>query len=269
MSPAASSAAPAAEPGPAALATYPDLRGRSVLISGGATGIGEALTRAFAAQGARVAFVDLAREAGEALAAELAGQGATIRFAPVDVTDAAAYQAAIRAAAEAHGPITALLNNAANDQRHGVGEVGPDRFDSIVAVNLKHAFVAAQAAAPMMRAAGGGTIVNFGSISWMMAGAGYPVYAACKAATHGLTRSLARDLGRDRIRVNTLVPGWVMTEKQLRLWVDDAAREQIARSQCLPGPVLPWNIAQMALFLASDASAMCSAQNFIVDGGWV
>lgn len=250
-------------------ALYPDLRRRSVLISGGATGIGEALVRAFAGQGARVAFVDLDREAGEALAEELCEDGAEILFQPVDITDSGRYQAAIRTAAERFGPITALLNNAANDQRHGIEQISPDRFDQIVSVNLKHAFVAAQAVAPMMRAAGGGAIVNFGSISWMMAGGGYPVYATCKAATHGLTRSLARDLGQDRIRVNTLVPGWVMTEKQLRLWVDDAAREQIARAQCLPGPLLPKHIAQMALFLASDASSMCSAQNFIVDGGWV
>lgn len=250
-------------------ALYPGLEGRSVLISGGASGIGEALVRAFAAQGARTAFVDLARKEGEALASELEAGGAEVLFSRCDVTDVAAYRAAIREAAEKHGPITALLNNAANDMRHGLEAVSSDRFDELVAVNFKHAYFAAQAVAPMMREAGGGAIVNFGSIAWMIPGAGYPVYAACKAAAHGMSRALAKDLGGDRIRVNTLAPGWTMTEKQLRLWVDDAAREEIARSQMLPDPLMPKHIADMALFLASDAAEMITAQQFIVDGGWV
>jgi len=254
---------------PPTRATYPDLRGRTVLISGGATGMGEALVRAFAEQGARTAFVDIAAEDGRALADALAAEGAEVLFEPCDVTDVPGYQAAIRRVADRFGPITVLLNNAANDTRHALDTVEPARFDALIGVNLKHALFATQAVAPMMRRAGGGSIINFGSIGWMMAGGGYPVYAACKAAMHGLTRGLARDLGRDRIRVNTLVPGWVMTEKQLRLWVDDAAREAIARGQCLPGAVEPQHIAAMALFLASEASAMCTAQNFIVDGGWV
>lgn len=250
-------------------AQYPDLRGKTVLISGGATGIGAALTEGFARQGATACFVDLELEAGEALSNRLAEEGFHAPFARVDITEIAAYQAQIHAFAEAHGPITVLLNNAANDLRHSLEGLTPQMFDDLISVNLRHQLFAAQAVAPMMRTAGGGSIINFGSVGWMMATGGYPVYAAAKAAIHGLTRGLARDLGPAHIRVNTLVPGWVMTEKQIRLWVDDAARDLIANSQCMPGAVLPEHIANMALFLGSDVSAMCSAQNYIVDGGWV
>ncbi len=250
-------------------AIYHDLVNKTVFISGGASGIGEFLVRAFAAQGSRTAFVDIDVSAGHALAAELAAQGQTVRFLPCDITDTHAYQKAIQSVAQEWGAITVLVNNAANDVRHALDSINPDRFDQLLAVNLRHALFAAQAIAPMMQQAGGGSIINFGSVGWMMATGGYPVYAAAKAATHGLTRGLARDLGKHHIRVNTLVPGWVMTEKQLRLWVDDAAKRKIAESQCMPGVVKPEHIAQMALFLASEVSAMCSAQNFIVDGGWV
>ncbi|MFC6668807.1 SDR family NAD(P)-dependent oxidoreductase [Marinobacterium aestuariivivens] len=250
-------------------AIYPDLDGRTVLISGGASGIGASLVEAFARQGARTAFVDIDADAGQALEEKLRTEGREVLFRPCDITDMRAYQSTIREFADRYGPITALLNNAANDVRHTLDAISYERFDELVAVNLKHAMFATQAVAPMMRQAGRGSIVNFGSVGWMMASPGYPVYAASKAAVHGMTRGLARDLGADGIRVNTLVPGWVMTDKQLQLWVDDAAKELIKRSQCLAGRVLPEHIAQMALFLASDASAMCSAQNFIVDGGWV
>lgn len=257
------------EKGAGMQAVYADLEGKTVLISGGASGIGEALVCAFAQQGARVAFVDMAQSQGEALAARLSAQGHRVEFAHCDITDEAVYQAAIGRFAQTLGPITVLVNNAANDVRHSLEEVDAQAFDKLISVNLKHAFFASQAVVPMMKAAGAGSVINLGSIGWMMASSGYPVYAASKAATHGMTRALARELGPWRIRVNTLVPGWVMTEKQLAMWVDDAARELISRSQCLPGSVEPGHIAQMALFLASDASAMCSAQNFIVDGGWV
>lgn len=258
-----------AEKQPGQHAVYPDLKGRTVLISGGASGIGEAMVVAFARQGAQVAFVDKAQEQGEQLAARLTEDGHRVEFIPCDITDEAAYQAAIRRFAQSLGPITVLVNNAANDVRHTLDEVDAQTFDKLISVNLKHAFFASRAVVPMMKEAGQGAIINLGSIGWMMASSGYPIYAASKAATHGMTRALARELGPSRIRVNTLVPGWVMTEKQLALWVDDAARELIARSQCLPGSLLPEHIANMALFLASEASAMCSAQNFIVDGGWV
>lgn len=246
-------------------AVYPDLRDRSVFVSGGATGIGEALVRAFAAQGSRTAFVDIDVQAGQALAAEL---GDAVHFAPCDITDTPAYQAAIRAAADRFGPVTALINNAANDLRHSLEDLTPQRFDELVAVNLKHSLFAAQAVAPMMRAAGGGSIVNFGSISWMIPQGNFPSYATSKAGIHGMTRTLAKDLGPDGVRVNTVVPGWVMTEKQRRLWLDEAGKRAIAENQLLQRPLMPEHIAQMVLFLASDASAMCTAQNFTVDGGW-
>lgn len=250
-------------------AVYPDLKGKAVLISGGASGIGEFMVRAFAAQGAKVGFVDRAQSQGERLAALLSSQGHTVEFVCCDITDEIAYKAAIARFEHSLGSITVLVNNAANDVRHTLEEIDSETFDRLIAVNLKHAFFAAKAVVPMMKNAGSGSIINLGSVGWMMASAGYPVYAASKAAAHGMTRALARELGPNGIRVNTLVPGWVMTEKQLALWVDDAAKELISRSQCLPGSVLPEHIANMALFLASDVSAMCSAQNFIVDGGWV
>lgn len=253
----------------AGLARYPSLEGRPVLISGGASGIGEALVRAFARQGARVGFVDLAAEEGEALAAELAGGGATVSFRRCDITDTEAYRAAIGVIEAENGPTLALINNAANDTRHDWRDVTPEEYDKRIAVNMKHAFFAIQAVAPAMIAAGVGSIINFGSVGWMMATGGYPAYAAAKASAHGLTRSFARDLGQHGIRVNTLVPGWVMTKRQLDLWVDDAANELIDRSQCLAGRVMPEDIASMALWLAADDSRMCSGQNFIVDGGWV
>lgn len=254
---------------PSGKAVYADLAGRTVLISGGATGIGRALVTAFAKQGARTAFVDIDDKHGKALASELSEAGHQVLFLRCDITDIKAYQAAIHKVAEQFGPITALLNNAANDVRHALDSISVERFEELIAVNLRHATFATQAVVPMMRQAGGGAIINFGSVGWMMASAGYPVYAASKAATHGLTRGLARDLGKDRIRVNTLVPGWVMTDKQLAMWVDETAKEQIRQNQCMPGQLLPEHIADMALFLASDAAAMCTAQNFIVDGGWV
>jgi NAD(P)-dependent dehydrogenase (short-subunit alcohol dehydrogenase family) len=257
------------EKDPGMHAVYPDLKHKTVLISGGASGIGESMVCAFARQGAKVAFVDRAQGQGERLAALLCAEGHTVEFVHCDITDEIAYKAAIGRFAQSLGPIDVLVNNAANDVRHTLDEVDSETFDKLISVNLKHAFFATRAVVPMMKAAGGGAIINLGSVGWMMASSGYPVYAASKAAAHGMTRALARELGPSRIRVNTLVPGWVMTEKQLALWVDDAAKELISRSQCLPGSVEPAHIANMALFLASDVSAMCSAQNFIVDGGWV
>ena len=250
-------------------ATYPSLKGVPVIISGGASGIGEHIVRAFAAQGSKVGFVDIAGDLGRKLESELTAAGQTAAFTEVDITDIAAYQAAIRDFEARHGGALALVNNAANDTRHDWRTVTPEEFDARVAVNIRHMFFAIQAVAPGMIAAGKGSIVNFGSVGWMMATGGYPAYAASKAAAHGLTRSFARDLGRHNIRVNTLVPGWVMTKRQLALWVDDEANALIDRSQCLAGRVMPDDIARMALFLGSDDARMCSGQNFIVDGGWV
>jgi D-xylose 1-dehydrogenase len=252
-----------------AYARYPSLQRRPVLITGGATGIGATLVEHFVEQGARVGFVDIDAAAGEALAARLSHAEMAPMFLATDITDIAALRTAIARVRQAFGPIRALLNNAANDRRHTVDSVTPESWDAGIAVNLKHQFFAAQAVAPDMQAAGGGSIINFGSVSWMLKQGSLPTYATSKAAVQGLTRSLARDLGVHGIRVNTLVPGWVMTDKQLRLWVDDAARAEIAKGQCINQPVLPEHVARLALFLAADDSAMCTAQDFIVDGGWV
>jgi NAD(P)-dependent dehydrogenase (short-subunit alcohol dehydrogenase family) len=225
---------PTSTPEAAAFARYPSLQGRTVFISGGASGIGECLVEQFQAQGARVGFVDIAVEAGEALVQRLRGRpscngpATEPLFVPCDLTDVAALRAAVAGVVEALGPVRVLLNNAANDQRHRIEEVTPESWDAAQAVNLRHAFFAAQAVLPGMRAAGGGSIVNFGSVSWMLRQGGLAAYAAAKAAMHGLSRTLARDLGPQGIRVNTLVPGWTMTERQLRLWVDD----QIGRASC-------------------------------------
>ena len=248
---------------------YPSLKGRCVLITGGATGIGATLVEQFAAQGAKVGFIDLDVPNALALKArvEQAG-GAQVHFEAADITDIAALRAAIDKARAANGPITVLLNNAANDTRHRIEDTTPESWDAGIAVNLKHQFFAAKNVAADMKASGGGAIVNFGSVSWKLKQGGMPVYTTSKSAVQGLTRSLARDLGPFRIRVNTLVPGWVMTEKQIRLWLDDAGRAEIARGQCINRPLQPEHIAHMALFLAADDSAMCTAQDFIVDGGW-
>jgi D-xylose 1-dehydrogenase len=253
-----------------AYARYPSLQDRAVLITGGATGIGACLVRRFVEQGARVGFVDIDAAAGHALADTLGGTGSHAPvFVQVDLTDIAALRSSFAALRMKIGPVGALLNNAANDRRHDVAGVTPESWDAGIAVNLKHQFFAAQAVLPDMQAAGGGSIVNFGSISWMLKQGGMAAYTTSKAAVQGLTRSLARDLGVHGIRVNTLVPGWVMTDKQLALWVDDAAKAEIAKGQCINKALLADDIANMALFLAADDSAMCTAQDFIVDGGWV
>ncbi len=250
-------------------AHYPSLADRTVLITGGATGIGACLVEQFAAQGAKVGFIDIDVAAGAALANRLANARHAPCFVEADLTNIAALEAAIDAVRQRFGPIAALLNNAANDRRHRIEDTTPEAWDAGIAVNLKHQFFAARSVAQDMRKAGGGAIVNFGSVSWMLKQGGMPVYTTAKAAVQGLTRSLARDLGPFNIRVNTLVPGWVMTDKQVRLWVDDAARAEIARGQCINQPLEPQHIARMALFLAADDSAMCTAQDFVVDGGWV
>ena len=250
-------------------ARYPSLADRTVLVTGGATGIGASLVEQFAAQRARVGFIDIDADAGAALVERLGRAATAPVFIAADLTDVAALRAAVEDVQQHLGPITVLVNNAANDQRHAIDATTPESWDAGIAVNLKHQFFAAQAVAPGMAAAGGGSIINFGSISWMLKQGGMPVYTTAKAAVQGLTRSLARDFGPMNIRVNTIVPGWVMTERQLRLWVTDAGRADIARGQCLARPLLPEHIARMALFLASDDSAMCTAQDFIVDGGWV
>jgi len=250
-------------------AVYPSLEGRTVLVTGGASGIGAEIVRQFAWQHAKVAFVDIDADAGTALARELAADARHAPlFLPCDLRDIDALHAAVAQVQAALGAVTVLVNNAADDSRHTVEETTAASWDAGMAVNLRHQFFAAQAVAPAMRAAGGGSIVNLGSISWMLKQGGMPVYTTAKAAVQGLTRTLAREFGGGGIRVNTLVPGWVMTERQLRLWVSAEGRERIAQSQCIPRNVLPQDIARAALFLAADDSAMITAQDLVVDGGW-
>ena len=252
----------------AQFATYPSLIDRTVLVTGGATGIGASLVEHFAGQGAKVGFIDIDTQAGTLLAAGLAAARTAPMFVGADLTDTAAMLSAIDSVRRRLGPIVVLINNAANDQRHSIADTTPESWDACIAVNLKHQFFAAQAVVADMQQAGGGSIVNLGSVSWMLKLSGMPVYATAKAAVAGLTRSLARDLGPSNIRVNTLVPGWVMTERQRRLWLDDAGRAAIARGQCIDRPLMAEHIARMALFLAADDSALCTAQDFVVDAGW-
>ena len=258
----------ASTPNMPSYATFPSLKNRTVLVTGGATGIGASFVEHFAAQGAHLGFIDLDQHAGAALAAQLQSQGVTAHFVCADITDTPATVAAI-AAIRAHcGLITVLVNNAANDARHSVTQTTPASWDAGVAVNLKHQFFCAQAVVPDMQAAGGGSIINLGSISWMLKMGGLPVYTICKAAVQGLTKSLARDLGDYNIRVNSLVAGAVLTDKQLKLWLDAERIAEINRNQCLHRSIYPGDVARMALFLAADDSAMCTAQDFVVDGGW-
>jgi len=252
-----------------AFATYPSLSGRTVLVTGGASGIGEAIVRAFAGQKAKVGFVDIQEKEGNSLATELRGQGAKTHFETVDITDTAALQAASARVASSLGAINVLVNNAANDTRHDWQGETPESFDKRLAVNLKHQFFAIQSVAPGMIEAGGGSIVNFGSISWRIGMGGMPGYTASKAAIEALTRSFARDLGPHRIRVNTVLPGWIMTKRQLELWFDENAARIVADRQCLPDRIQPDAVARLVLFLASDDSAMCTSQNFVIDGGWL
>lgn len=249
-------------------ATYPSLAGVPVVISGGASGIGESMVRHFAGQGSRVGFVDIADAAGEKLAAELTSAGQAVRFTHCDVTDVEAYQAAIAGFAAVHGDALVLVNNAAHDQRHDWNEVTPAYWDDRMAVNLKHAFFAMQAVAPGMIKAGRGSIINLGSISWMVMTPRIPLYETAKAAIHGLTRSMARELGKSGIRVNSLVPGAVITQRQLDLWLDETSLKGIEAEQALAGLLHPDDVSRMALFLAAEDSAMISAQQFLVDGGW-
>lgn len=248
-------------------AVYPSLQNARVVVTGGASGIGMEIVRAFASQQAKVGFLDLDVERGHSLAAELQASGAQVRFEPCDLRDIEALKRAIEALAAVHGAAGVLINNAARDDRHHWEDVTPAYFDERIATNLRHMFFAIQAVAPGMIAAGGGSIVNLGSDSWWRAGGGFPAYTTAKAAVHGLTRGMARDLGPHRIRVNTLVPGWTMTERQRRLWVTPDKLAAQLTAQCLPDPIEPVYVARMALFLASDDSAMCTANNYMVEAG--
>lgn len=247
---------------------YPDLAGQGVLVTGGGSGIGAALVAAFAAEGARVAFFDIAEAESRALVSTLEGKVNHLpHYIRVDLRDIAALRAAIAETATVLGSIRVLVNNAARDDRHELETVEPDYWDDNQAVNLRHHFFAAQAVAPHMRDAGGGAIVNFSSIAYLLNMGELPGYAAAKAGIVGLTKSLAGKLGPDNIRVNAILPGMVLTERQKRLWIDDAAIAGGIDRQCLKRSLVAADMVGPCLFLASDASAAVTAQTLIVDGG--
>lgn len=247
-------------------AIYPGLRERVVFISGGASGIGESIVRHFAGQGCKVGFVDIADDAARALIADL-GPEARLHYVHCDVTDIAALQRAIDAVRQALGPITILVNNAAHDQRYTIDEVTPELWDNRLAVNVRHQFFAAQAVYPDMKAAGGGAIINYSSSAWMTGAANLAAYSTAKAGVLGLTKSLARDLGVHNIRVNAVIPGWIMTQRQLDLWLTPEAEQNLMARQCLKHKLYPADCARMTLFLASDEASGLTSQSFVVDGG--
>jgi len=250
-------------------AIFPDLEGKSVVVTGGGSGIGAAVVRAFVRQKAKVGFIDIAEAPSRALVAELGGEKSGVQFAKADIRDIDALKSGIAALARAQGTADVLINNAGNDERHETPGVTPEMFDDRIAVNLRHAFFAAQAVLPAMQAKGGGVIVNFSSISWMAGMGGMPIYTASKSAMIGLTRSLARDYGPYNIRVNAIAPGWVKTERQVTKWLTPGSDRQRLEAQCLKRWVEPEDIARFCVFLASDDASACTAQHYVVDAGWV
>jgi NAD(P)-dependent dehydrogenase (short-subunit alcohol dehydrogenase family) len=251
-------------------AIYPSLRGKSVFITGGGSGIGACLTEGFARQGALVGFVDIAEAASQALVERLERAGLPRPwYRNADVTDIPALQQAIRAAAGALGDFHVLINNVASDDRHDFLGVTPEYYDARIAVNQRPAFFAIQAVVPGMKKMGGGSIINVGSNSYGAKGRNFPVYTTAKSSVVGLTRGLAAELGEHRIRINVLTPGWIMTQRQIDKWLTPEGEEDIKRNQVLPDNVRPEDVVPLALFLASDDARACSAQEYIVDAGWL
>lgn len=251
------------------VAIYGDLKDKVVLVSGGGSGIGEAIVRRFAEQKCRVAFIDIAKEQSDRLAVELSANACQVQYEHADLRDIAALRAAIARVADRFGPVQILINNAAHDERHATNDVTPEYWDDRIAVNLKHQFFAAQAVLPAMQAAKEGVIVNFGSFSWMDGQGGMVVYSSSKSAVLGMTRSLARDYGRDNIRVNAIAPGWIMTQRQKeQLLTPDGLRE-IGRRQCLKRLIMPDEVARFTVFLASEEASACTSQQYVIDGGWI
>jgi NAD(P)-dependent dehydrogenase (short-subunit alcohol dehydrogenase family) len=251
-------------------ATYPSLRERVVMITGGGSGIGAAMVELFASQGSRVAFIDLADEASQKLADSLA-KTCTHKpyFKRCDLMDIPALQGAVKEIEARIGPVQVLVNNAANDDRHNSEQVSPEYWDNRMNVNLRHQFFASQAVAPGMKAAGGGSIINMSSIAWMIPSTGIPVYVTAKAGVIGLTRTLARELGSSGIRVNSVLPGAINTERQIRLWRTPEFDEEVLTRQCLKRKLMPDDVARLVLFLAADDSSGITSQSHIIDGGWV
>jgi D-xylose 1-dehydrogenase len=257
-------------PGPGPFATYPTLEGKVVIVTGGATGIGEAIVEAFAMQRAQVVFLDIQ----DAAAGQLVQRLETDGFPPpdycrCDLTDIAALQQTVAGILSKHSGVDVLVNNAGNDARHTIDQVTPVYWDQSIAVNLKHQFFMAQAVLPAMRAAARGSIINMGSISWVIPSSGVPVYATAKAAIAGMTRTLAHELGTHNIRVNCVMPGAILTERQQRLWFTEEYKAEILASQALKRMILPADVARLILFLAADDSSAITSQSYIIDGGWI
>ena len=243
------------------------MSGNTMLITGGGSGIGEAIVRQFIDQGSRVGFIDIDVKASEQLLASL--PKASVHFEHADLRDIGALKRAIGGVREAFGPITILVNNAARDDRHSIEDVTPEYWDERIAVNLKHQFFAAQAVAPDMTKAGGGSIVNMGSVSWVIGQGNMPCYTTAKSAVQGLTRALARDLGPNNVRVNSILPGWIMTQRQQDRWLTPEGEAELMQRQCIKRKLMPDDIARVVLFFAADDSGACTNQNYIADGGWV
>ena len=250
-------------------ATYPSLHNRVVLVTGGASGIGEWMVRTFAQQGAQVAYFDVQNEAAAALCASLKAAGNEPLYLHCDLTDIAALQSSVQRVLQHFGTVDVLINNAANDTRHTLAEVTPESWDASIAVNLRHQFFMAQAVMPGMQRAGRGSILNMSSISWLIPNTGMPMYVTAKAAIIGMTRTLAHQLGKDGIRVNTILPGAILTERQKRLWMTPQYEVEVLGAQSIKRHILPDEVARLALFLASDDSAAITGQSHIIDGGWM
>jgi D-xylose 1-dehydrogenase len=251
-------------------ATYPSLRDRAVLVTGGATGIGESIVTHFVQQGSRVAFLDIQDEPARQLVATLTAEGCPAPlYLHCDLTQVEALQAAVKQVLGSFGTVGVLVNNAANDQRHTIEEVTADYWDNSIAINLRQQFFTIQAVLPSMRAAQRGSIINMSSISWMIPSTGVPLYIAAKAAIVGLTRTLAHELGWANIRVNAVLPGAIATERQKRLWYTPEYKAEILASQALKRDIVPDDVARLVLFLAADDSSAITNQSYIVDGGWV
>jgi D-xylose 1-dehydrogenase len=249
-------------------AIYPSLKNRTVLVTGGGSGIGEAIVRRFIGQGARVGFIDIDVPASKKLLESLP-ERASVHFEHADLRDIGALRRAVASVREALGPITILVNNAARDDRHEIKDVTPEFWDERIAVNLKHQFFTAQAVAPDMIQAGGGSIVNMGSVSWVIGQGNMPCYTTAKSAIQGLTRGLARDLGPHNVRVNSILPGWIMTQRQQDMWLTPEGEAELMQRQCLKRKLIPDDIARVVIFFAADDSGACTNQSYIADGGWV
>lgn len=251
-------------------ASYHDIDGKSVLVTGGASGIGASIVRAFCAQGARVGFFDIDDVAAQKLIAAIQDEyGVTPVYKSLDLRQQSSISEAVREMSVAIGPIEVLVNNAARDDRHTPEDIDPEKWRDGLDVNLNHHFFCAQAVAPGMKEKGSGSIINFSSVSYMMGLPDLVTYETAKAGIIGLTRALARDWGGHGIRVNAVTPGCIITQRQLDLWISPADEERIQEQQCVKRRLVGDDVAQMVLFLASDVSSACSSQNFIVDGGIV